>query len=340
MNPKLLAPLCVLLLLATGVMGWKLRDAQARYDALASRHQALLAAQQSDQERLSDLQKKADAYADTIAQMQARRGTRTGDVETPAGTNGNLAARNWMNDPANRQRMQEWAARGLDRQYGEWLESLGLPPEQLEKLKGLMTSAQGRMFELGRQMMNANGDTNAIAQALAAYQAQRVSDQTALQALLGDKYQTLAAYEKTKPVTDALERIQRDLATGTAPLLPDQSRQLYALLEREAASGTVFNGGGGGGRGAGRWNPLTSATSTSPFASVDPIGTIDQRVKAQTDANQRILNSSAAFLNQEQLAGLREQLDAQVQSLQRSKEWTQRMLSGERPGGGGPPPEL
>jgi hypothetical protein len=339
MKSKLPLIAALVFALTAGVLGWKWQAAlnalnalQARYDALAKTHQA-------DLDRLAELEKKAGIYAESIAKLQAGRT----DAETAPSTNQATTARQWMNNPQNQQRMQEWAMRGIDRQYGDWFNSLGLPPEQLEKLKALMATAQGKGFDLGRQIMNANGDTNAIAQAIAAYQAQRTTDQAALQALLGDKYQSLATFESTKPTMDAVERIQRELATGAAPLLPDQSRQLYALMQKAAANGATFSGGGGGrgGGGPGRMmGGFTTSDSSNPLTSGDPVATIQQKLTTQTQVNQQILTDAAQFLNPEQIIGLRQQLNNQVESLQRSMDWTKRMLSGEAnaDGRGGPPP--
>jgi hypothetical protein len=330
-------PLAASLVLAVAATGFALKwwQAEGRARSLATELAAARAESASALSGREELRAKAESFAEQINQLQAKLAAGAAPTAS-ATTNLANAARSWLDRPDARARAREWALRGIDRNYESLFAELKLPPDQLEKLRNLLAESQGRAFDVARSMFRGDG-TNGLGAAITAYQSQREQDQAAIRELLGDaKFGTYSAYERMRPAQDSLERIQRDLATSTSPLLPDQSDALLKVLaEESAANGFVSVGGGRGDRGPGR---LINGLASVLTPGADPVTTLQSQVARQQESNARILQRAGTFLSAEQVDALRQQQQREMESLQRSIEWTQRTITGGSGTAQGPAP--
>lgn len=165
-------------------------------------------------------------------------------------------------------------------------EALGLTPEEKEKLLELLVEHQERSSAVFNEQ-NQVGAAISAQDRSAALQAQQITNDTELQALLGAKYPQWQDYKQTRQAWRDLEDLRVVSKAAGAPLTEAQSRSLVAALSAEQRNISEES--------------RIAANQGRPFNEI--IG------RHTPERHQRLLAAAAAHLSLQQLEGYRGMLE-------------------------------
>ncbi len=222
----------------------------------------------SMEKRLAATEKRARDLESQLAALQGQGGDDAESMAAAANgngdTNGNrpgrgnrnqgnfAAVRALMDKPEVQALMAVQQKAALANRYAALFKSLGLSPDQADKVMGLLaqkqTALQDVMAAAREQGINPRTDPAGFNQLVTAAQADANSS---LKSTLGDAgFAQLQQYDQTMPQRNVVNQLQQSLSYTSSPLTDAQTDQLIQILAANAPqrqNGTTADAGGFGG---------------------------------------------------------------------------------------------
>jgi hypothetical protein len=236
----------------------------------------------------------------------------------PAPANPLAAIATLANNPALRNSLLTSQRRSIETRYAELFTILQFTPEQRTRFVDMLTELQAPIMEASLKMLGGNM-TSADQAAMRKQAAQIEADSEAkIREFLGDdaKFATYKQFNEQQTERTQLTAFRTSLArSNVTPLSPEQSAALSDIMYTERKS---F-----------RMTPTNNGDSANPLApSAEAVAT---RVREQGELNERIATRAATVLNTEQLATLRQDQAARLESLKASGDLARQLLGGAQP---------
>ena len=140
-----------------------------------------------------------------------------------------------MDDPAFRQLLAVAERARLNLFYDPLFKQLGLPPDQLERLKTLLVDKQQAVGDANRSALGLGMNQDAAYRAITGGQDAINSD---IRSLLGDSgYAQYQSYEATRGQRIVVDQLRQSLAYTATPLSEDQATQVLQILFQNSRPG-------------------------------------------------------------------------------------------------------
>jgi hypothetical protein len=291
---RMLAPVCAGLFVVSGVAStvlWReLRDDRLLIDDLRTQLAEARAALNAKQ-----------SSSPAVATAPVPSGELTVPVEAPSTQPAKITAREavaamvvdvakrqeaLLKDSEYRKARIEQARTNLKRRYTGLAEELGISDAQADAVLNLLAESQIRMEEeaAARMASGTTPDAAAMAEMARIQQAEQQKQKEALIGMLGDaRYQQFQEFEQMQPSRSRVNNLTTLLAREGKPLTSAQTRSLRAVIGAEQKR-------------------MEQESQALRDAGKDAQTTFQER---EAEANRRILQGAAAFLDPQQMEKIR-----------------------------------